>query len=143
MASSIKIVIDDSVRERIEVAMKSGVKIWNAESVYLDDFLRINIVDFECIRVINDKYNSRTDVWTKCLKEKEEPLEVSISFILTEINEDESELRICVYCNMVPICDFKIKDQNPDYISLSEDDSLYGLNNLVIRLSSFSLKEEE
>ena len=143
MASSIKIVIDDSVRERIEVAMKSGVKIWNAESVYLDDFLRINIVDFECIRVINDKYNSRTDVWTKCLKEKEEPLEVSISFILTEINEDKSELRICVYCNMVPICDFKIKDQNPDYISLSEDDSLYGLNNLVIRLSSFSLKEEE
>lgn len=143
MASSIKIVIDDSVRERIEVAMKSGVKIWNAESVYLDDFLRINIVDFECIRVINDKYNSRTDVWTKCLKEKEEPLEVSISFILTEINEDESELRIYVYCNMVPICDFKIKDQNPDHISLSEDDSLYGLNNLVIRLSSFSLKEEE
>ena len=143
MASSIKIVIDDSVMERIEVAMKSGVKIWNAESVYLDDFLRINIVDFECIRVINDKYNSRTDVWTKCLKEKEEPLEVSISFILTEINEDKSELRICVYCNMVPICDFKIKDQNPDYISLSEDDSLYGLNNLVIRLSSFSLKEEE
>ena len=143
MASSIKIVIDDSVRERIEVAMKSGVKIWNAESVYLDDFLRINIVDFECIRVINDKYNSRTDVWTKCLKEKEEPLEVSISFILTEINEDKSELRICVYCNMVPICDFKIKDQNPDYISLSEDGSLYGLNNLNIRLSSFSLKEEE
>lgn len=143
MASSIKMVIDDSVRERIEVAMKSGVKIWNAESVYLDNFLRINIVDFECIRVINDKYNSRTDVWTKCLKEKEEPLEVSISFILTEINEDKSELRICVYCNMVPICDFKIKDQNPDYILLSEDDSLYGLNNLIIRLSSFSLKEEE
>ena len=143
MASSIKIVIDDSVREHIEVAMKSGVKIWNTESVYLDDFLRINIVDFECIRVINDKYNSRTDVWTKCLKEKEEPLEVSISFILTEINEDKSELRICVYCNMVPICDFKIKDQNPDHILLSEDDSLYGLNNLIIRLSSFSLKEEE
>ena len=143
MVSSIKIVIDDSVRERIEVAMKSGVKIWNAESVYLDDFLRINIVDLECIRVINDKYNSCTDVWTKCLKEKEEPLEVSISFILTEINEDKSELRICVYCNMVPICDFKIKDQNPDYISLSEDGSLYGLNNLNIRLSSFSLKEEE
>ena len=45
MASSIKIVIDDSVMERIEVAMKSGVKIWNAESVYLDDFLRINIVE--------------------------------------------------------------------------------------------------
>lgn len=143
MASSIKMVIDDSVRERIEVAMKSGVKIWNAESVYLNDFLRINIVDFECIRVINDKYNSCTDVWTKCLKEKEEPLEVSISFILTEINEDKSELRICVYCNMVPICDFKIKDQNPDHILLSEDDSLYGLNNLIIRLSSFSLKEEE
>ena len=33
MASSIKIVVDESMREDIEVVMKSGVKIWKMESV--------------------------------------------------------------------------------------------------------------
>ena len=143
MASSIKIVIDDSVRERIEVAMKSGVKIWNAESVYLNDLLCFEIDNIELIKIIDDKNDSYFNIWTKYDKESQKNMRFSIKFILSNVNENKLKLSIHVYCDNEPIFDYVNTSLNSDCISLFKDESLFALKNIIIRLSSFSLKEEE
>lgn len=137
MASSIKIVVDESMREDIEVVMKSGVKIWKMESVYLADFLRFNINDIDSIKIINDRDDEGSYNYIYCDREKQ-TLEcksdiTSIKFILSEINENKSILFITVYRNDIPIYDYVKVDTNPDYILLTKN-MKYGL---LIQLSNF------
>ena len=137
MASSIKIVVDESMREDIEVVMKSGVKIWKMESVYLADFLRFNINDIDSIKIINDRDDEGSYNYIYCDREKQ-TLEcksdiISIKFILSEINENKSILFITVYRNDIPIYDYVKVDTNPDYILLTKN-MQYGL---LIQLSNF------
>lgn len=137
MASSIKIVVDESMREDIEVVMKSGVKIWKMESVYLADFLRFNINDIDSIKIINDRDDEGSYNYIYCDREKQ-TLEcksdiTSIKFILSEINENKSILFITVYRNDIPIYDYVKVDTNPDYILLTKN-MQYGL---LIQLSNF------
>ena len=137
MASSIKIVVDESMREDIEVVMKSGVKIWKMESVYLADFLRFNINDIDSIKIMNDRDDEGSYSYIYCDREKQ-TLEsrsdiTSIKFILSEINENKSILFITVYRNDIPIYDYVKVDNNPDYILLTKN-MKYGL---LIQLSNF------
>lgn len=137
MASSIKIVVDESMREDIEVVMKSGVKIWKMESVYLADFLRFNINDIDSIKIINDRDDEGSYNYIYCDREKQ-TLEcksdiTSIKFILSEINENKSILFITVYRNDILIYDYVKVDTNPDYILLTKN-MQYGL---LIQLSNF------
>lgn len=143
MASSIKIVVDESMREDIEVVMKSGVKIWKMESVYLEDFLRFNINDIGSIRIINDRDDGGSHNYIYCYREKQ-TLEsgsdiTSIKFILSEINENKSILFITVYRNDIPIYDYVKVDTNPDYILLTKDMQC----GLLIQLSNFKSIEEK
>lgn len=137
MASSIKIVVDESMREDIEVVMKSGVKIWKMESVYLADFLRFNINDIDSIKIINDRDDEGSYNYIYCDREKqtfESKSDItSIKFILSEINENKSILFITVYRNDIPIYDYVKVDTNPDYILLTKN-MQYGL---LIQLSNF------
>ena len=137
MASSIKIVVDESMREDIEVVMKSGVKIWKMESVYLADFLRFNINDIGGIKIINDRDDEGSYNYIYCDREKQ-TLEcksdiTSIKFILSEVNENKSILFITVYRNDIPIYDYVKVDTNPDYILLTKDIRC----GLLIQLSNF------
>lgn len=137
MASSIKIVVDESMREDIEVVMKSGVKIWKMESVYLVDFLRFNINGIDSIKIINDRDDEGSYNYIYCDREKQtlenESDITSIKFILSEINENKSILFITVYRNDIPIYDYVKVDTNPDYILLTKNIQ-YGL---LIQLSNF------
>lgn len=137
MASSIKIVVDESMREDIEVVMKSGVKIWKMESVYLVDFLRFNINGIDSIKIINDRDDEGSYNYIYCDREKQtlenESDITSIKFILSEINENKSILFIIVYRNDIPIYDYVKVDTNPDYILLTKNIQ-YGL---LIQLSNF------
>lgn len=137
MVSSIKIVVDESMREDIEVVMKSGVKIWKMESVYLVDFLRFNINDIDSIKIINDRDDEGSYNYIYCDREKqtmESKSDItSIKFILSEINENKSILFITVYRNDIPIYDYVKVDTNPDYILLTKN-MQYGL---LIQLSNF------
>ena len=137
MASSIKIVVDESMREDIEVVMKSGVKIWKMESVYLVDFLRFNINDIDSIKIINDRDDEGSYNYIYCDREKQTMESgsdiTSIKFILSEINENKSILFITVYRNDIPIYDYVKVDTNPDYILLTKDIQC----GLLIQLSNF------
>lgn len=137
MASSIKIVVDESMREDIEVVMKSGVKIWKMESVYLADFLRFNINDIDSIKIINDRDDEGSYNYIYCDREKQtlgsKSDITSIKFILSEINENKSILFITVYRNDIPIYDYVKVDNKPDYILLTKN-MKYGL---LIQLSNF------
>lgn len=137
MASSIKIVVDESMREDIEVVMKSGVKIWKMESVYLEDFLRFNINDIGSIKIINDRDDEGSYSYIYCDREKQtlgsKSDITSIKFILSEINENKSKLFITAYRNDIPIYEYVKVDTNPDYILLTKN-MRYGL---LIQLSNF------
>lgn len=137
MASSIKIVVDESMREDIEVVMKSGVKIWKMESVYLEDFLRFNINDIGSIKIINDRDDEGSYSYIYRDREKQtlgsKSDITSIKFILSEINENKSKLFITAYRNDIPIYEYVKVDTNPDYILLTKN-MRYGL---LIQLSNF------